>query len=39
MRPGGEVREFTLKAVLLGVLMAPFMGAANACLGLKAGMR
>ncbi len=30
--------EFTLKAVLLGVLMAMVMGAANAYLGLKAGM-
>lgn len=33
-----EIREFTLRAVLLGVLMAVFMGAANAYLGLKAGM-
>ncbi len=32
------VREFTLRAVLLGVFMAAFMGAANAYLGLKAGM-
>ncbi len=32
------VKEFTLRAVLLGVLMAAFMGAANALLGLKAGM-
>ncbi|MBM3295338.1 MAG: oligopeptide transporter, OPT family [Candidatus Aminicenantes bacterium] len=32
------VREFTLRAVLLGVVMAAFMGAANAYLGLKAGM-
>jgi len=30
--------EFTLKAVLLGVFMAMIMGAANAYLGLKAGM-
>jgi len=30
--------EFTLRAVLLGVFMAAFMGAANAYLGLKAGM-
>ena len=34
----GQVREFTLKAILLGVVMAAFMGAANAYLGLKAGM-
>ena len=32
------VREFSLRAVLLGVIMAAFMGAANAYLGLKAGM-
>jgi len=32
------VREFTPRAVLLGVVMAAFMGAANAYLGLKAGM-
>jgi putative OPT family oligopeptide transporter len=31
-------KEFTLRAVLLGVVMAAFMGAANAYLGLKAGM-
>jgi putative OPT family oligopeptide transporter len=36
--PGNNVREFTLRAVLLGVIMAAFMGAANAYLGLKAGM-
>ena len=30
--------EFTLRAVLLGVVMAVIMGAANAYLGLKAGM-
>ncbi|MCU0452037.1 MAG: oligopeptide transporter, OPT family [Bacteroidetes bacterium] len=30
--------EFTLRAVLLGVIMAMVMGAANAYLGLKAGM-
>jgi len=30
--------EFTLKAILLGVLMAVVLGAANAYLGLKAGM-
>ncbi|MGQ9800503.1 MAG: OPT family oligopeptide transporter [Candidatus Saccharicenans sp.] len=32
------IREFTLRAVLLGVILAAFMGAANAYLGLKAGM-
>lgn len=36
--PEANVREFTLRAVLLGVIMAAFMGAANAYLGLKAGM-
>jgi len=34
----GGAREFTFRAILLGVLMAAFMGAANAYLGLKAGM-
>jgi len=34
----GGMREFTFRAVLLGVVMAAFMGAANAYLGLKAGM-
>jgi tetratricopeptide (TPR) repeat protein len=38
MKAPGELREFTLKAVLLGVVMAALMGAANAYLGLKAGM-
>lgn len=38
MSGNGEAREFTLRAVLLGVVMAAFMGAANAYLGLKAGM-
>ncbi len=33
-----EPKEFTLRAVLLGLIMAAFMGAANAYLGLKAGM-
>ncbi|MBM3284764.1 MAG: oligopeptide transporter, OPT family, partial [Candidatus Aminicenantes bacterium] len=33
-----RIKEFTLRAVLLGVIMAAFMGAANAYLGLKAGM-
>jgi putative OPT family oligopeptide transporter len=32
------MKELTLRAVLLGVIMAMFMGAANAYLGLKAGM-
>jgi putative OPT family oligopeptide transporter len=34
----GGMREFTFRAVLLGVVLAAFMGAANAYLGLKAGM-
>ncbi len=34
----GDPRESTVRAVLLGVLMAVFMAAANAYLGLKAGM-
>ena len=33
-----KMAEFTFRAVLLGVLMAVMMGAANAYLGLKAGM-
>ncbi|MBN1939278.1 MAG: OPT/YSL family transporter, partial [Candidatus Aminicenantes bacterium] len=33
-----DMKEFTPRAVLLGILMAVFMGAANAYLGLKAGM-
>lgn len=33
-----RVKEFTWRAVLLGVVLAAFMGAANAYLGLKAGM-
>lgn len=33
-----QMAEFTFRAVLLGVLMAMMMGAANAYLGLKAGM-
>jgi putative OPT family oligopeptide transporter len=32
------MREFTPRAIILGVLMAMMMGAANAYLGLKAGM-
>lgn len=33
-----DLREFTLKAVLLGIIMAVVLGAANAYLGLKAGL-
>jgi len=33
-----KMAEFTFRAVILGVLMAIIMGAANAYLGLKAGM-
>jgi putative OPT family oligopeptide transporter len=33
-----EMREFTLKAVLIGLVMTAVLGAANAYLGLKAGM-
>lgn len=33
-----NMKEFTFRAVFLGVLMAMLMGAANAYLGLKAGM-
>ncbi|RME20895.1 MAG: OPT family oligopeptide transporter, partial [Deltaproteobacteria bacterium] len=33
-----DMKELTLKAVLLGVIMAAILGAANAYLGLKAGM-
>jgi putative OPT family oligopeptide transporter len=33
-----NMKEFSLRAVLLGVFLAMFMGAANAYLGLKAGM-
>lgn len=33
-----NMKEFTLRAVLLGIFMAMLMGAANAYLGLKAGM-
>ncbi|HCA79513.1 MAG TPA: oligopeptide transporter, OPT family, partial [Bacteroidetes bacterium] len=36
--PESTMPEFTLRAVLLGVVMAVIMGAANAYLGLKAGM-
>src|ERR1700730_8815424 len=33
-----EMREFTLRAVLIGLVMTAVLGAANAYLGLKAGM-
>lgn len=33
-----ELREFTFRAIFLGVIMAVILGAANAYLGLKAGM-
>src|ERR1700730_13472814 len=33
-----EMREFTLKTLLLGLVMTVILGAANAYLGLRAGM-
>ena len=33
-----EMAEFTLRAVLIGLVMCVILGAANAYLGLKAGM-
>jgi putative OPT family oligopeptide transporter len=36
--PTMEMKEFTLRAVLLGMVMTGILGAANAYLGLKAGM-
>jgi len=33
-----EMREFTFRAVVLGMLMTGILGAANAYLGLRAGM-
>src|ERR1700716_3247622 len=33
-----EMREFTLRAVLLGLVMTVILGAANAYLGLRAGI-
>src|ERR1700683_2107212 len=33
-----EMREFTFRAVMLGLVMTGVLGAANAYLGLKAGM-
>lgn len=35
--PGMEMQEFTLRAVLIGLVMTVVLGAANAYLGLKAG--
>ena len=35
--PGMEMKEFTLRAVLLGLVMCVVLGAANAYLGLRAG--
>jgi putative OPT family oligopeptide transporter len=36
--PGTSMREFTFRAVFIGLIMAVVLGAANAYLGLKAGM-
>ncbi len=36
--PSMQMREFTLRAVLLGLVMTVVLGAANAYLGLRAGM-
>lgn len=35
---GGSVVEFTVRAVILGIVLSAVMGAANVYLGLKAGM-
>ena len=35
---GNSMREFTLRALLLGLVMTAVLGAANAYLGLRAGM-
>ena len=35
---GTQMREFTLRAVLLGLVMTVILGAANAYLGLRAGI-
>ena len=35
--PSGSTREFTLRALLLGLFMAVVLGAANAYLGIRAG--
>jgi putative OPT family oligopeptide transporter len=36
--PDMQMREFTLRAIILGLILTGFLGAANAYLGLKAGM-
>src|SRR5438094_6467263 len=36
--PNVEMKEFTLRAVLLGLIMCVVLGAANAYLGLKSGL-
>ncbi|MFH1844241.1 MAG: oligopeptide transporter, OPT family [bacterium] len=36
--PDSQMTEFTLRAILLGVVMAIILGAANAYIGLKAGL-
>ena len=36
--PDTSMAEFTVKALLIGLIMAVVLGAANAYLGLKAGM-
>ncbi|HOC41367.1 MAG TPA: oligopeptide transporter, OPT family [Thermoanaerobaculales bacterium] len=36
--PESDMREFTFRALILGLLMSVILGAANAYLGLKAGM-
>ena len=36
--PDVQMSEFTLRAIILGLLMTGILGAANAYLGLKAGM-
>ena len=33
-----EMKEFTFRAVLIGLVMTAILGSANAYLGLKAGM-
>jgi uncharacterized oligopeptide transporter (OPT) family protein len=33
-----EMKEFTLRALLIGLVMTAILGSANAYLGLKAGM-
>ncbi len=36
--PDMKMREFTIRAVVLGLIMTVILGAANAYLGLRAGM-